>query len=138
MNQSQARRNAAAALARTEDSAATDDPAMLTLDERGMICNCNHGAEALFKYRRSELVWRHVSMLLPELAGLGLIADGQPNPRLRFLARIGRHFEAVTRDGRHFASDLFLNCLGNPERSQLGLIVRPAAEANGIGLSRLA
>jgi PAS domain-containing protein len=105
-----------------------DDLAALTLDERGVILDCSHGAEALFKYRRSELVWRHVSMLLPQLAELDLMPNGQPNPRLRFLCRIGRHVQAMTRDGDRFASDLFFNVLDGTAHGRLSLIVRPAED----------
>lgn len=105
-----------------------DDMAALTLDERGMILDCSHGAETLFKYRRSELVWRHVSMLLPQLAELDLMPNGQPNPRLRFLCRIGRHVQAMTRDGDRFASDLFFNVLDATAHGRLSLIVRPAED----------
>lgn len=100
--------------------------AVLRLNDRGMIRDCNRAIETLFNYRRSELVWRHVSILLPQLAEMALLQDGQPNPRLRFQCRIGRHFQALTRDGEQFASELFINFLGSTENSRLLLIVRPA------------
>ncbi len=100
--------------------------AVLRLNDRGMIRDCNRAIETLFNYRRSELVWRHVSILLPQLAEMTLLQDGQPNPRLRFQCRIGRHFQALTRDGEQFASELFINFLGSTENSRLLLIVRPA------------
>jgi len=103
---------------------AGEDMAALTLDERGMICDCDPAAEALFKCRRSELVWRHVSLLLPQLAEFELMPNGQANPRLRFLCHIGQRFQAVAQDGEHFASELFLNLLDNIERGRLSLIVR--------------
>lgn len=110
-----------------------EDVAALTLDDRGMVCDCNHAGETLFKYRRSEMVWRHVSLLLPQLAGLDLVQDGQPNPRLRFLCRIGRHFQAVTRDGAHFASEIYLNVLDTAGHGRLSLIVRPAPDQIDVG-----
>ena len=100
--------------------------ATMTLDERGMIRDCNRASEALFEYRRSELVWRHVSLLLPQLADLELMQNGQPNPRLRFLCHTGRHFQAVTQNGAHFASRIFLNFLNSSQQGGLSLIVRPA------------
>jgi PAS domain-containing protein len=109
---------------------AGEDTAVLTLDDRGMICDCNRVGELLFKYRRGELVWRHVSMLLPQLADLDLMPDGQPNPRLRFFCRIGGHLQAVAHDGESFACDLFLNVLDNGTgHGRLVLLVRPAEEA---------
>lgn len=110
---------------------AAEDVVVLTLDGHGMVCDCNRACEDLFKYHRSELVWRHVSMLLPQLAELALMQNGQPNPHLRFLCRIGRHFLAVTQDGERFASEVFLNVLDGTGRGRLSLIVRPAEETAG-------
>lgn len=103
--------------------------AALTLDDRGMVCDCNPASEALFKYRRSELIRRHVSMLLPQLAGLELVQNGEPNPRLRFLCRIGQSYQAVTQCGESFAGQLFFNVLDNIGCGRLSLIVRPAGDA---------
>lgn len=107
-----------------------EDVAVLTLDDRGMVRDCNRSGETLFNYRRSELVWRHVSMLLPQLVDLNLVHNGEPNPQLRFLSRVGRHFQAVTRDGERFASELFLNLLDDTGHGRLSLIVRPVADAS--------
>lgn len=119
-----------AAIARGDGGSAAggrQEMAVLTLDERGMIHDCNQDSETLFKYPRIELVRRHVSMLLPQLAELELMRDGQPNPRLRFLCRSGRHYQAVTKHGRHFASDLFFNRLDGAGQGGMSLIVRPVA-----------
>ncbi len=112
-------------------AAGGDDAAVLTLDDRGMIYDCNGACEALFKYHRSELVWRHISMLLPQFEELELMENGQPNSLLGYLCHIGLQFRGVTRDGRSFASELFLNCLDSAGHGRLSLIVRPAAEALG-------
>lgn len=103
---------------------ASGDEAMLTLDENGMICDCNHACETLFRYRRSELAWRPVSMLMPQLAKHELMKSGQPNPYLRFLCRIGHRFEALTQDGEHFQGALFLNVIDGRGLGRLSLIVR--------------
>jgi hypothetical protein len=109
--------------------------AALRLNDRGLVCDCNSAAEALFKYRRGELAWRHVSMLLPQLAEMELMQNGLPNSRLRFLCRIGRRFQAVAQDGERFASELFLNFFDNIGHGRLSLIVRPAVEtSSGDGL----
>jgi hypothetical protein len=89
-----------------------------------MIRDCNSSCEALLGYRRRELAWRHVSMLLPKLAQVDLIQNGEPNPHLRFLCRIGQRFQVVPRDREQFAGDLFLNRLDG--RDRLSLIIRPA------------
>ncbi len=105
------------------------DMAALMLDERGMVCDCNHAGESLFKYRSDEMVLRHISMLLPQLAKVELMQNGQINPRLRFLCRIGGRFLAVTQDGERFASEIFLNLLDNEENTRLSLIVRPVMKS---------
>jgi hypothetical protein len=105
------------------------DPVSLILDNRGMIRDCSGDSETLFKYRHDELIKRHVSLLLPELETLELVRNGEPNHRLRFQCRIGHHFAAVTRDGVHFASKLFLNLLDSSGEGRLSLIVRPTDPA---------
>lgn len=104
------------------------DEAMLTLDGRGMIFDCNGAGEVLFNYRRSELVWRNISMLLPELVDIELVQDGQPNARLRFLCRIGRHFQILTKDGQRVPSELCFNLLDGKGHGRLSLIVCPVDE----------
>jgi PAS domain-containing protein len=112
-------------------SVPAEDAAALILDDCGMIRDCNRAGEALFKYRRRQLVWRPVSMLLPQLLETNLLQDGQLNERLRFLCRIAYRFEAVAQDGERFVSALFLNLLGSTEHRHLSLIVRPAEAAAG-------
>jgi PAS domain S-box-containing protein len=107
-------------------AAATDDVAVLTLDARGMILDCSRAAERLFGYRRSEMAWHHISMLLPQLARVDLLPDGQPNPELRFRCRIGRSFRAVPQHGATFASELYFTALSSEGHSRLLLIVRPS------------
>lgn len=102
------------------------DMAALTLNDLGIICDCNLKSETLFKYRRSELVLQHVSLLLPQLVEMELMQNGQPNLRLRFLCRTGRLFQAVTRSGEQFACTLFFNHLDKTGYGRMSLIVRPA------------
>lgn len=109
-----------------QPAAMTDDGvATLMLDERGMIRGCNGAIESLFGYRRSEVVWQHISLLLPQLADTDLVCNGQLNPRLLFLCRVGGYFKAHRRNGERFVSDLFLLNLSNPGSGNLRMIVRP-------------
>jgi PAS domain S-box-containing protein len=109
-------------------SVVADDVAVLTLDARGMILDCSRAAERLFGYRRSEMAWHHVSMLLPQLAKVDLLPDGQPNPELRFRCRVGHRFWAVAQDGATFASELYFTALSSEGHHRLLLIVRPSTQ----------
>ena len=135
VNQTSLPHGGADAAARVDAIAAASPEltAVLTLDDRGMIRDCTEVCETLFKYRRSELVWHPVSMLLPELAKLEPMQNGQPNPHLQFLCRIGRRFWVMTGDKERFASELFLNLLDSTGHGRLSLIVRPSAQANDNG-----
>lgn len=105
--------------------AAEENAATLLLDQRGMIKGCDSASEKLFGYRRGELIWKHVSMLLPQLANVEFIQDGRINPRLLFLCRIGGYFQGLSRNGERFTSDLLMLNLFNRDSTDLRIIVRP-------------
>jgi PAS domain-containing protein len=107
-----------------------DDFACLTLDSRGMICDCNATAESLFKAPRSTVILQHVSLLLPELAEMELMPNCEVNPQLRFLCRIGCSFQAVNQHGERFPIALIVRLLDSAGYGKLSLIVRPF-EASG-------
>ena len=67
-------------------SSTFDKKIELTLNEQGMICGCNIPTGDLFGYGRGSSAWGHISELMPELAAIKLMRDGQINPRLRFLS----------------------------------------------------
>jgi PAS domain S-box-containing protein len=107
------------------DVAVQERLAILTLDSRGMIRDCNLVAERLFGYAREELAWQYISCLLPQLVPEELMRQGVANPRLRFLCHIGRRFHAVARDGAMFTIELCFNVLGDTANPRIVLIVRP-------------
>lgn len=107
-------------------SAAIPSPevvATFALDEAGLIRDCSLAAERVFGYRPDDLVGRHVSVLVPRLAERQLMQGGRVSPRLAYLSRCMK-FSASRRDGRRFTCELFFNCLGNPGRPPLLLIIR--------------
>jgi PAS domain-containing protein len=111
---------------------AGEDIVRLTLDNHGLIKDCNRICEVLFKYSRDMLCHRHVSLLVPQLADFALLQDGQINPQLRYLCRIGQQFEAVNHNGERFATELFFNVLDSSGQGQLSLIVRAAQQIDDI------
>jgi len=89
------------------------DLAVLTLDDLGMIRDCSRACEQVFGYLPEELAGRHVSMLLPQLPDTDLVQEDRINSRLAHLCHCAVAFQARRRDGRCFASELFINRLGS-------------------------
>jgi len=112
-----------------EPLAKTHDSPALSLNERGMIQDCNKSGERLFGYLRRELVWQPVSSLFLQLAGVVWVRDGLFNPRLNFLCRCGKLFQAQNRQGDTFTSTLSFVRLEYDDRLTLRLIVSPAETA---------
>ncbi|MGA8862777.1 MAG: hypothetical protein WBM09_04490 [Gallionella sp.] len=101
------------------------EPPALTLDERGMICDCSKAGETLFGYSLKDLVWQPVSKLLPELSEIQLIKDGQFNSQLGFLSRCGQPFLAINRLGNIFLNNLHFVLLNYAGEYAIRVIVQP-------------
>jgi len=97
----------------TRRAFATNDLAVIALDDRGVIRNGNEMCESMFGYRQDELPGRHVSTLLPQLQDTELVQGERVNSHLAFLCHSGIPFQAQRRDGRHFPIELFINRLGS-------------------------
>lgn len=92
-----------------DDTAHSQEQAVLAVDDNGMIRHCNGAASKLLGCPINKLVWRHVASLLPQLAHMTLTKDGQINPRLRFLARIGHGFQLIAPDGMVRSVQIFIS-----------------------------
>lgn len=66
--------------------------AFLTLDEAGAIVDCDGSVEEMFGYAPRDLIFQHVSKLIPRLQYMKLIQGGQLNSRLHYLCHIGLPF----------------------------------------------
>ena len=110
------------------------EPPALSLDERGMILDCSKSFRKLFGFRRSDLVWQHVSTLFPQLAGVELVQAGQVNSLLSYLSRCGKLYQAKNRQGDTFSINLSLVRIEYKGRGILRLIVHPFAggECDGV------
>lgn len=91
----------------------TIDLAVLTLNDRGVIRDSSRACEQMSGYLPDELAGRHVSLLLPQLPETDLVQEGRINSRLAHLCHCAFSFKARRRDGRCFASELFINLLGS-------------------------
>ncbi len=101
------------------------EPPTLTVDERGMICDCSKAGEKLFGYSLRDLVWQPVSKLLPELSEIHLVKNGQFNPQLGFLSRSGKPFLAINRLGNIFLNNLHFVVLNYAGKYAIRVIVQP-------------
>ena len=102
-----------------------DNKIELTLNEQGMICGCNILTDDLFGYRRGASAWGHISELMPELAAIKLMRDGQINPRLRFLSHIGHRFQLLSLSGKLFDVKFFIREIENQGRRYLRAMIFP-------------
>ncbi|MES2696924.1 MAG: PAS domain S-box protein, partial [Verrucomicrobiota bacterium] len=84
---------------------------IVTVDGRGRLVAVNHGAEALFGYRRGELIGKTVTRLIPKplraaaMFALKSVADGGEQQQLkRPIQSVGLH-----RDGSEFSLEFTLS-----------------------------
>lgn len=101
------------------------DPPSLALDERGMIQDCSKSFENLFGFQRRDLVWQHVSRLLPQLTGVDLVQAGRLNPLLNYLCHCGHRYDAQDRQGRIVSCILSLVRVEFDGKRSLRLIINP-------------
>jgi PAS domain-containing protein len=105
------------------------EPPALTLNAQGVIVDCSDRGESFFGYARTELARLHISSILPQLAGLDLLQNGEPNPYFAFLCHIGHAFEVKPREGAAFLCSWSLVCFRNAGQTILRLIAQPSPAA---------
>lgn len=109
-----------------------DDVLELTLTPQGVICDCVVPYGSWLGYRRSEIVWRHISALLPDLAEIEIMCGEELNPRLRFLSHIGHLFRLVDSDGKPCRGELFIRDTENRGHELRAMIFPADAKQRGI------
>lgn len=70
----------------------------LNVDEEGVIYECEGDIEYMLGYSPKSLLGRHVSLILPRLNYAIPDEDGESNPALDYLCRIGLLFLVRRRD----------------------------------------
>jgi hypothetical protein len=103
-----------------------DDLPAISLDERGMILDCNKPFEVLFGFDWRDLVWHHITKVFPQLSTVEFTQAGQVYPLLDYLVRCSHLYQAKNRQGATFSSNLIFIRLEHEGKRLLRLIVFPS------------
>jgi hypothetical protein len=107
-----------------------NEQAVLLLSDDGLIRDCNEAGAKLLGYSPKNFPKLHISKLLPKLAKIELLKGERTNPYLRFLSRIGHHFEVVSMNGVHFAGKLFFSDVKSRGLHRLIVMISPIYQEN--------
>ena len=99
---------------------------VLLLDEDGLISDCNETVEMLFGYSHGEIVWQHISCLIPQLQGLELVEKGRINPKLDFICHCGHIFQGLSKEGSAIPAEMSLIALQHGGSFTLRVILHPS------------
>lgn len=105
-----------------------NDSLVLTLHYNGMISDCNKAGGKLLGCLPSELIWQHISRLLPQLKNIALMQGQNLNPYLRFLSRVGYKFDVISLKGAHLVCKVFFCEIGCMGHRFLRVIICPIAQ----------
>lgn len=101
---------------------------VLTLHYNGMITECNKAGGKLLGCLPSELIWQHISRLLPQLKNVALMEGSNLNPYLHFLSRVGYKFEVISLRGARLFARVFFCEIGDMEHRFLRIIICPLTQ----------
>lgn len=101
---------------------------VLTLHYNGMITECNKAGGKLLGCLPSELIWQHISRLLPQLKNVALMEGPNLNPYLHFLSRVGYKFEVISLRGARLIAKVFFCEIGDMEHRFLRIIICPLSQ----------
>ena len=101
---------------------------VLTLHYNGMITECNKAGGKLLGCLPSELIWQHISRLLPQLKNVALMEGSNLNPYLHFLSRVGYKFDVISLRGARLIARVFFCEIGSMEHRFLRVIICPLSQ----------
>jgi len=104
------------------------DRLVLTLHYNGMITECNKAGGKLLGCLPSELIWQHISRLLPQLQNVALMEGPNLNPYLHFLSRVGYKFDVISLRGARLIARVFFCEIGSMEHRFLRVIICPLSQ----------
>ena len=83
--------------------------AVMILSESGLISDCSEKGASLLGWTQHELIGRAIIDVIPKLASVTLLKQGRVNAYLRFLSRIGHHFELIAKDGSRATGEILFS-----------------------------
>lgn len=83
--------------------------AVMILSESGLISDCSEQGASLLGWAQHELIGREITEVIPKLASVTLLKQGRVNAYLRFLSRIGHHFELIGKNGNRATGEIFFS-----------------------------
>lgn len=109
----------------TANDGSDENRLVLTLHFNGMITECNKACVRLLGCLPSELIWQHISRLLPQLKNVSLMEGSNLNPYLHFLTRVGYKFDVISLKGARIICRVFFCEIGSMEHRFLRVIICP-------------
>ena len=112
------------------DSRASElnDLPALSLDERGMILDCNKQFQMQTGFEWHDLVWHHVTRVFPQLSAGDFNQAGQAYPLPDYLIRCSKLYQAQNRHGITFFSNLIFVHQEHKGKRSLKLFVCPVED----------
>lgn len=89
--------------------AANEALAVMIVSEHGLICDCSEKGASLLGWLKHDLVGRPITGVIPKLTSVTLLKQGRANAYLRFLSRIGHHFELIGESGKRVTGEIFFS-----------------------------
>jgi len=102
----------------------------IEMDESGLIQNCSDQCEPVFGFKREELLFRHISVVIRLFSSIPPITGGRLNSHIDFICHCDMPFEV-----RKKGDNGFLLCRLNivtrqhPQIARFKLLVNPLLEA---------
>ena len=83
--------------------------AVMIVSEQGLIYDCSEKGASLLGWMQHDLIGRSVAEVIPKLASVTLLKQGRANAYLRFLSRIGHHFELIGKNDMRTTGEIFFS-----------------------------
>ena len=111
-------------LDRLKHSRKQNNPVIFMLSDDGMILESNTEGHKLLGYATDKI---HISKIIPFLSKIDLLEKGNErvSPYLRFLSRIGHHFNVTSITGKSFSGEVCFSDIHHQDQHLILIMVYP-------------